>query len=64
METGQVLPKQADPETSLQVDTMILDYLMFNAVQALLAERKAEKNGETLPVHARSDLPLTMVDGT
>lgn len=63
MDTGPVLPKEADPTTSLQVDTMILEYLCYNATKALLLERQATKCGELLPQPDRPDLPLSMIDG-
>lgn len=63
MEPALPAPRSADPEMSLQVDTMILEYLFYNATKGLLAERRAAKQGSTLDGADRPDLPLQMVDG-
>lgn len=54
--------RRADSDTQFDVDLMILDYLLYMATQALLEERKAEKEGSALPDGAKPDLPIQMVD--
>lgn len=63
MDAAPLAPKEADPQTSLQVDTMILEYLCYNAANGLLAERRAAKVGQLLAAAERPDLPLSMIDG-
>ncbi|KAF2096525.1 hypothetical protein NA57DRAFT_78128 [Rhizodiscina lignyota] len=62
MDPGIPAPRCADPETLLQTNEMILEYLFYNATKALLAERRAAKEGSTLEHASMPDLPLQMVD--
>ena len=56
--------RQADPATQVTVDEMILDYLVYMAVKAVLQDRKAERSRtQPLPQQSRADLHLEMVDG-
>jgi hypothetical protein len=64
MDSGQLKPRSADPETALAVDKMILEYLLYKATKGLLAERQAAKQGDTLELSARPDAPLQMIHGT
>ncbi|KAK5105651.1 hypothetical protein LTR16_006598, partial [Cryomyces antarcticus] len=54
--------RTADPETQLDVDVMILDYLLYNATKALLDERNAQRQSIVLPDHAGAELLTNMVD--
>jgi len=54
--------RRAAPDTQLDVDLMILDYLLYMATKALLEERQAEKEGSALSDGAKPDLPLQLVD--
>ena len=56
--------KEADLEVQEEVDTWILDYLIYQATKALLGERRAERQGDVLSESARPDQPLLMVDCT
>lgn len=53
--------KRADPETNLDVDIMILDYLLYMAAKAVIAQRRAELEGTEVEERERPDLALDMV---
>ncbi|KAF2234709.1 hypothetical protein EV356DRAFT_141639 [Viridothelium virens] len=54
--------KEADPEVQQEVETWILDYVLFQATTALLNQHNAERDGESLPEAGKPDLPLAMAD--
>ncbi|KAL9095531.1 MAG: hypothetical protein Q9165_002402 [Trypethelium subeluteriae] len=54
--------KEAGPEVQQEVETWILDYVLFQATTALLNERNAERDGRPLAESGKPDLPLAMVD--
>jgi hypothetical protein len=55
--------KQADPATRLEVDVMMLEYLVYSATKALLEVRKGEGSRKKPPsIGAQSDLLITLVD--
>ena len=56
--------KSSDGDAAPDVDLMILDFLLYKATEALLAERAADKDGGALEDHERPELPLQMVDCT
>lgn len=56
--------KRADPETNLEVDIMILDYLLYMAAKAVMAQRRADLQGTEVDEGERPDLALSMVQCT
>ena len=55
--------KRADASVQLDVDDMMLDYLLYSALQALLSDPgHDEQSSGPCPTNARL-LPLNMVDG-
>lgn len=56
---------QADPATLLEVDTIILDHLVYKATRAVLDERRGLQSTRTrmIPDTSKADKPLDMVDG-
>jgi len=58
--------KSADPETLLDVDTLILDYLLYTATSTLLSIARARSSNNPLPAtkHRQADLLIQMVSCT
>lgn len=54
--------KSADPATSLEVDLMILDYLMYSATKALLDVHSVHKEQKYALRNGRHDMLINMVD--
>ncbi|KAI9844489.1 MAG: hypothetical protein M1837_005572 [Sclerophora amabilis] len=56
--------KQADPDVQLDVDEMIMDYLLYVTIKTLLEEfsMRLSKDEELPPLPSGSDLTLQMVD--
>lgn len=55
--------KNAQPDTQLEVDRMILDYLLFEATQVVLEEAKIDRS-ERREAQADSDLALNLYHST
>lgn len=55
--------KNAQPDTQLEVDRMILDYLLFEATQVVLEEAKLDRS-ERREAQADSDLALNLYHST
>ena len=55
--------KYADPNTQLEVDTHILEYLIYTATSSLLGDAESRtKSSNSPPVSRRTELTLEMVD--
>ncbi|KAL9099410.1 MAG: hypothetical protein Q9163_005082 [Psora crenata] len=60
----QVDTRRADPAILADVNTAILDYLMYAAMKALLGDLCAlqQSNLEMLPLHRRANVPLQLIE--
>lgn len=55
--------KQADHTTRLEVDVMILEYLVYSATKALLEVLKSEgRQKQPLSIGPQSDMLISLVD--
>ncbi len=55
--------KRADDETLLDVDVMVLDYLIYMAVEAMLQQSRAKMEKRKVRRGQDLDLRIAMVDG-
>ncbi len=55
--------KRADDETLLDVDVMVLDYLIYMAVEAMLQQSRARMEKRKVRRGQDLDLRIAMVDG-
>ena len=54
--------KRADPDLQLDVDLMILEYLLYNTTRVLLQIRKNQANGQVAEAHEAPEPLLVAVD--
>lgn len=56
--------RSPDPELRLEVDLMMLDYLLNAALNSVLDDRKSQQNASTVPKPLMTEEALDAVDST
>jgi hypothetical protein len=59
-----MMPRTANPETSLEVDKLILEFFLLRATKGLLAERRAAKSGQPFVMDDPPDHVLQILERT
>jgi hypothetical protein len=63
MAVPMVEDKRAEEGAQAEVDEMILDYLLYHALKAVLDERNELRKGSKVwDGESKADMPLSMVD--